>query len=188
MYQPQIESWEGDRLSGRAAVAYQADGATQATYGVVYMEATTEVEKADRLVFLDDLKITRASFPAEPEREEALGQTFRQFLTTSVPAIGLDRLEASLAVAQQQKLTGTPQLRNEPPNVVFTQTASMLIALDGPPQFGPVANTSLQRVLNTRVLLLKNAAGTCYLHLFDGFVSAPSLNDRKWTPTPATAS
>src|SRR5262245_49010492 len=32
MYQPQLESWENLLLRGRAAVAYQAEGATQATY------------------------------------------------------------------------------------------------------------------------------------------------------------
>ena len=45
------------------------------------------------------------------------------------------------------------------------------------PRYVPVkdADGSLWRVLNTRVLLLKDANGRHYLRLFDGYMEAPSL-------------
>jgi hypothetical protein len=56
-------------------------------------------------------------------------------------------------------------VQNEPPQFVFSQTAAVLVAIDGEPLWRPVENTPLMRVLNTRALILKDPAGRIYLHL-----------------------
>ena len=56
----------------------------------------------------------------------------------------------------------------------------MLVYVDGPPVWRPVPGTALECVINTRLLLLKDQSARYYLHLFDGYLQAPSL-DGPWT-------
>src|SRR5690606_33979442 len=71
-------------------------------------------------------------------------------------------------------------LRNEPPVIIFSTKPAMLILIDGPPAFRAVDGTDLERVVNTRALVLRDKAGRHYLHLFDGYVTAPGLGG-PWT-------
>ena len=45
MYQPQVESWVGNQLAFRAAIAAKPNLANQETYGVVWGSARTEVNR-----------------------------------------------------------------------------------------------------------------------------------------------
>ncbi len=51
----------------------------------------------------------------------------------------------------------------------------MLVLIDGQPAWRPVPDTSLQRVINTRPLVLKDDNGKHYLHVFDGWMTADAL-------------
>ncbi|MGA2090950.1 MAG: autotransporter, partial [Endomicrobiales bacterium] len=62
-----------------------------------------------------------------------------------------------------------------PPKILFSTEPSMLILVDGNPVFAPLKDTSLSRVINTQVLLLKDSTGKMYLHVFDGYMEAPGL-------------
>jgi hypothetical protein len=51
-----------------------------------------------------------------------------------------------------------------------------VVRIDGEPLWRPVENTSLERVINTSVLVLRDAkAGVVLIHVLDGWVGAPSL-------------
>src|SRR5258708_39895104 len=54
VYQPQIDAWPGNQLSGRYAMATRPAGTSSETYGVVFFTARTEIHKATRLVTLAD--------------------------------------------------------------------------------------------------------------------------------------
>jgi hypothetical protein len=45
VYQPQIESWTGNKLAARAAVAVRDTGATEPTFGVIWLSSRTDVDK-----------------------------------------------------------------------------------------------------------------------------------------------
>src|SRR5207245_9468623 len=61
VYQPQVESWVGTQLSGRAAVSVESKASPQPSYGVIWFSAHTEVDKTTRLVTLSDVQITKAT-------------------------------------------------------------------------------------------------------------------------------
>src|SRR5712671_480532 len=63
IYQPQIEKWEGTDFETRSAVAITAPGSNAPVYGVFWMKARAEVDKAARVVTLNDSVVTRANFP-----------------------------------------------------------------------------------------------------------------------------
>src|SRR5208283_3816612 len=52
--------------------------------------------------------------------------------------------------------------------------------IHGDPVWRPVPGTSFTRVLNTRVLVLQGSGGNVFVHVLDGFMTAPSLNG-PWT-------
>src|SRR4029077_6716242 len=90
------------------------------------------------------------------------------------------RLEADLAIVQKQEATSTVPIRNQPPAIVFSLQPAVLVYVYGEPRYGPVKDTRLSRLINTRVLLLRDDKGTYYLHLYNGYVQAPALNG-PWT-------
>ncbi|MFO1498965.1 MAG: autotransporter [Verrucomicrobiota bacterium] len=182
LYQPQLDSWDGQQLVAHAAVALQSAETPQPVFGVVSMAARTVVDKVQRVVQLHDLQLTSARFPAIPEKVEVILAQLRTSAPRQIEVISLDRLEASLALLQQERATPRLPLKNEPPAICFSESPALLITLDGVPVFQPLSGTGLQRVINTRVFLVRDASsGSYFLHFFDGYLTAPSLTG-PWTP------
>ena len=48
VYQPQVESWADNNLSGRAAVAVKRPNEKEPHYGVIELSARTEIDKSAR--------------------------------------------------------------------------------------------------------------------------------------------
>src|SRR6266849_9093818 len=67
IYQPQIEKWEGTDFETRSAVAITPVGSKTPMYGVFWMKARADVDKATRIVTLNDIQITKSKFPSVPE-------------------------------------------------------------------------------------------------------------------------
>ncbi|MCB4792123.1 MAG: hypothetical protein LHV68_09570 [Elusimicrobia bacterium] len=74
------------------------------------------------------------------------------------------------------KLFQQHELKNDPPNIIFSSVPSILVYIDGDPVFCPIKGTSLSRVVNTQVFLLKAKTGKYYLHVLDGYMEARDLN------------
>ncbi len=180
VYQPQVNRWDGNRLDFRAAVALQPSGAQQETYGVVFASARTHVDRAARTVVLDDLAIYRSDFPLLPDRGKAYAASLQARLAADVRTISLDRMEAALAAAGVKP----PPIvvDNTPPQVIVSNVPAILVPIDGAPVLKPVKDhPRLQRVVNTRALILKGGFDQAYyLHVYDGWLTAGSL-DGPWT-------
>ena len=95
--------------------------------------------------------------------------------------MSLDRLQAALSIQNALKLGKAVPVKNDPPTIIFTPRTGVLVSIDGEPAWRSVAGTSLERVINSRALiLLDDSSGKYYIHLFDGFVVAAALNG-PWT-------
>jgi hypothetical protein len=177
IYQPQLDAWDGFLLDARAAVSTQADGAKDPTYGIIFLHAETTVDREERVVHFEKLEVTKTRFPSLPD-PNAYRDRFQSFIPKYIQDMALDRLEASLAIVQAQ--SKPVDLKNEPPSIIFVTKPAMLVPVDGKPHWAPVGKDGLERVVNTRALLLRDSKGTHCLHLFDGYVTATSLNG-PWT-------
>jgi len=180
IYQPQLDRWEENFLEARTAVAFKRDGEEKAIYGVIWIQADTEVDKVNRLVTLSNLKLTRVEFPTAKEAQSSFLVLMQKYLGEHVQTVALDRLEAALAETDAAaRVKGYP-LRNDPPRIICSNVLALLVLVDGEPVFMPMEGTKLQRVINTRVLLVKDPAkGRFYLHLMEGWMEAPAL-DAAW--------
>jgi len=177
IFEPQCDSWNGHDFIGRSAVAVQVAGQPQPIYGTIGLSAITLVDKNAGTVQLADTKITSADFPAARAQTKAFLAALRVLPQQRVPALSLERVQGSLTLPP---IAHTQRLNNTPPIIITATRPAVLVSIDGPPVWRPVQGTSLQRAINTRVLLLQDASGRYYLHLFDGYLQANSLEDKDW--------
>ena len=74
IYQPELESFEGNELSGRAAVSITAEQTGgEPVFGVVWIDARVETDRDARTVTVLDIEVPTVRFPdSDPENEAAL--------------------------------------------------------------------------------------------------------------------
>ena len=175
MYQPQVNSWVGNQIDFRAALAIKPAGATSETFGVVFATARTQVDKVERTVVFQNLKVTKTDFPTLPNRGADYAAALQTSLAAQVRSMSLDRLQASLAAAGVKPVP--VQVQNDPPQVVVRYAPAILVPVDGAPVWKPVPdNSRFQRIINTRALILKGGlTDQLYLHVHNGWLTAGTI-------------
>ena len=187
IYQPQIDAWQGTKLTFHMAVALTHPGSAAEVFGVAFATARVSVDKAEQLATFDDFQVTGAKFPSQPDSASAYLTRLRALVPTSAKTISLPRLTASLAIAQNKSLTKTSAVKNSPPVIYFSTVPAMLVRIDGTPVVKPFLGTGLQRVINTNALLAFDGT-VYYLHVFDGWMQSTSLTGPfvvTWAPPAA---
>ena len=174
IYQPQVDDWDGATLQFRLAASVKANAEAPPVYGVVWGTTRTSVDKDARLVHLLDRKVTKAVFPSAADKQAAWLQVLDKEIQPAVKEIALDRLAAALEVAAADKLAAAVPVKNDPPRFLFSTQPAILVYVDGAPVYQPVKDTKLERVINTRVLLLRKGKDH-FVKVFDGWLAAESL-------------
>ena len=180
VYQPQLDSWDGVKLSFYAAFAVKEKPEANPQYGVVWGDGRTVVDKDARLVTFSDRQIRKVVVPGAPEKEKALLEVANKEVAPVTRTLALDRLAAMLEVAEADKTTRALTLKNDPPRIVVAHNPAILVYIDGEPVWRPVKETKLERVLNTRVLVVRQGKDRCFVRVFDGWMTAKSL-EGPWT-------
>ncbi len=178
IYQPQLESWNGNQLTARAAIAVTTQADTLPTFGVVNFSARTEVDKVNRTVYLNDFAVLSSNFPSAPAQAPGWLATLARALPTTSRAFALDRLEADLSITQAKQAVSAQPVENQPPRIFVSTVPAMLVLVEGAPSLQAMVN-NFQRVINTRALLVQRN-GTWYVHVFNGWMSAAALTG-PWT-------
>ena len=177
VYQPQISSWPGNQLDGRLVVAVRSAGSTNETYGVIFFQARTDIDKVNRLVTFEDFQITRADFPTQKGMQEQYRDLLLSFQKHAVKVIPLDHLETVFAASADITKAKVQAVKNDPPRIIYTTQPALLILVDGPPVLKEHTG-DYQRVINTRAILLldKNPLfQRYYLYADSQWFSAPAL-------------
>ena len=185
MYQPQVSSWVGNRIEFRAALAIHPKGAKGESFGVLFANARTQVDKVARTVVFEDMQITKSDFPTLPDRGAAYSATLQEAVARDVRTISLDRLTASLDLDGVKPPSVAVQ--NTPPKVVVSNSPALLVPIDGAPVMKAVPGYGrFQRVINTHALILQGGLGDkYYLHVLDGWMTADNIAG-PWTQANAT--
>ncbi len=179
-YQPQLDSWDGARFEGHAAVAIEKDKSTPPVYGVIWVASRTEVDKELRRVTFLDLNVQRANFPSDPENGERYMAAMQKVVLGRTRTIGLDRLEAAMA-EKSARGTSSKALKHDAPRIVFTDVPTLHVPIDGKPVMKPTGAPGFDRVLNTRQLIVSDTAPKqLYLRLYDGWMTSGAI-DGPWT-------
>src|SRR5262249_46016176 len=140
----------------------------------VWFQARTEVDKVNRLVTLDQARVSKVKFSAASDKEATLTALLEKRLPGTAKTVSLDRLEAALEPASE--LVKGIEVNNNPPNIIIRTKPSLQLLIDGKPRMVDVPNTKLQRVINTRsILLYENDKERFYLRVQDWWLQAKKL-------------
>ena len=170
VYEPQLDRWSGNKLEAYAAVAVKSQGQSDKSYGVIWFTARTEIDKVNRLVALDGVRLTRMCFPSLVDNGMEYLGAFQTSMSETIP---LDVLKTSLIVTKVDNQTKY-QLENEEPHIIFSTRAAFLILIDGDPVFRTV-DQNLQIVTNTSALIFFDRERQIYyVALMDGWLQAPA--------------
>jgi hypothetical protein len=183
LYQPQVSSWEGQKLmKAFAAVSYTPAGAKAPALGSLHIEADTEVSVPERLVSFSKYRILEANFPALPKEQLRAAVTD---VSESVPpkerVIGLDRVLAAIDKSQiiPKNVEG---VKADPPVIFFSQTPAVLVNLDGDPIWSPIKDNDLKFAVNTNWDLFQHEpTKTYYLRNDTAWLKATDLKGT-WGP------
>lgn len=181
IYQPQVDSWNENRIEARSAVILTRKDDPKEIFGIVSINARTEVDRESRLVSFEDIVIKDANFPSAASLQPALVTAVRDSVPNWPRTVSLDRLLADLQITQAEAKAESIRLKNDPPKIIFSKAPAVLILIDGEPVYHAVEGTRFTRVLNTPALLLfDSGAGTFYLDGGRWWMTATSLKG-PWT-------
>lgn len=175
IYQPEPESYSGNRLSSRAAVSVKTRSGTEPIFGAIWAEALLQTDKDNRTATLESLAITDAKFPGVEDSDQV--ERLRQTMETEIPkwklVISLDRL---LATLDQQGVTPSAELKNDPPEIIYATQPSALVLLDGDPIVSADPDLKMDKVQNSPNLIVKNPDDNKY-YLYGGkfWYTSPSV-------------
>ena len=164
IYQPQPETFEGNKLTARAAVAVTLNDKPEPVFGAIWVTAHIETDREARTGRILNVDVTGVRFPdATSEQSNRL----TDLLETEIPKweldISLDRLLTTLAMVDKEQ-DAAENLRNVPPRIVFSTEPAVLVFIDGEPELRTIENTKMMRVINTPYpIILETTSKSYYL-------------------------
>ena len=180
IYQPQPESYTDGRFTSRAAVSVAQPG-KDPVFGAIWANGFLEVDRDTRMGTITQLEVTDVRFPTVADTTRVA--EFKRFLSSEIPKhtqpISVDRVIASLESEQQQ----VPELKNDAPEIIYTNTSSVLVFIDGEPRFQAMENDAYERVVNTPFLIARiKDKSTLYLGTAQIWYTAKAI-EGPWTLT-----
>ncbi len=162
VYQPQLEDFNDDRLSARAAVSARKKEWKDPVFGAIWIDARVSVDRDTRMASIHNIKITDVKFPsASPEDVATIKDFMNEQLEGDVHTIAMDRLVAAMQLVEKQREQDA-NLGNDPPKIIYRSQPAVLVLLDGEPKLMPVPDSPLMRVVNTPFVMLYAPSDKAY--------------------------
>jgi hypothetical protein len=163
IYQPQIETLEGNKLRSRAAFSVTlAEGDTAPVFGVIWSDARVLTDRDERTVRIVDVDVTDVRFPNITEDQSA---KFKIFVESRIEerdwVISLDRVLASLAVVEDEQALAEG-LKTDPPVILYSDEPAVLIQIDGEPRYRSIEDDKLKKVVNTPYTIVRDPKKKTY--------------------------
>jgi len=164
VYQPQVDTLEGDVLYFRAAVSYKDDIGSNPVFGAAWFESRVEIDRETRRVHMLDLTVTDMRFP---EGSEHVHGELTEFIRLALPEwdldISLDSLLTSLE-ASEKEIAAAANLNTDPPLIIYRDHPALLVYIDGDPILREIENSDYQAVINTPYPLIYDGRRYYYLN------------------------
>ncbi len=188
VFAPQPETMNGDHFTSRSAVALQRAQDKQPLFGAIWGEGVMEVDRTSRLGKLTRFTVSDARFPNLTDAAELAA--IKQAISTELPVhcgpISIDWLVSAL----EEEKRSDNGFSNDPPEIIYTETPSALVFIDGAPRYETMSatmatdgdpvyatgSTSIQRVSNTPFLIVRPEGGDHYLYGSGLWFRAGSIN------------
>lgn len=162
VYQPQPEKLEGNLLTGRSAMSLEMEAHPEPIFGVFWFKARIDTDRDAGTANVHTIEITKVRWPESKEADE---QRFTQLIESNLAQSGFDISMASLSASltsADMEMKSLANLKNDPPEIIFKDTLSVLLMFDGKPRFEPIKNSGYQRAVNTPYLVAGDINNTHY--------------------------
>ncbi len=176
VYQPQLESFKDNRLTGRSAVSVQGKGEKSPLFGAVWLDGRVSIDREAGLVTVTSVEVTDVKAPEVPADGFAKFKKYlSEQLTQAQFVIPFTQLTAALD--ELGKTTGAdPGFSTTPPEIIFRTKPAVLLIMDGEPKTQPIEDGKLFQVVNTADVLVQISTGSPYfLWTDDGWIGADKL-------------
>ncbi len=153
IYQPQPDAFEGNKVSGRAAIAVKEKAADPLTFGAIFFDAKVLTDKATRTASLESLVINNAKITGLDDQAKV--EKLINLIETEVPKwnfeISIDELDATI----KKDHANAEVYNNDPPKIIYRESPTTLVILDGEPKVQKDKNLDAERVVNSPYLIFK---------------------------------
>lgn len=160
LYQPQVESFAGDKLESRAAIAVKTTDMDEMIFGAMWFESRLATDMETRMATLVRTEVTAAVFSGvEQERVDRLSRFLEQEIPTWDFEVSVDRLLASLpdGARHEEGLQGTP------PRIHHRTVPAVLVLIDGDPIVSELEGFDLEYVVNSAFFIVREGNSGYYL-------------------------
>ncbi len=164
IFQPQLQDFQGDIISARAAVAVTPANAQEPIFGAIWLESRVATDRVARTVQVLDVNVTKVLFPnsaAQSVSTQTLSDAVRQTILAQSITLSLDHLLASLEAIQKAQ-TAAADLQTTPPAIVFRDHPAVKVQYDGTAKLQQVENSNLMRVVNTPFFVALDPSSRTY--------------------------
>ena len=159
LYQPQPDSMRGDHLFTRSAVSLTVQPSETPVFGAVWADSRFSTDRESGLCSIYNVTILNVRFPGidtvDPAKVERFRKVLEEAITDKNLSFALDELKSTLAI-NQAEVSASANLKNDPPEIIFTKEYSVLLLFDGNPVFKEVEKAVLNRAVNTPFLVLED--------------------------------
>lgn len=179
VYEPQLDSLDGDTLLSRSAVSIERPGDQTPVFGAVETTAKLDID-GDR-ARIAELTVDRVRFPGMREDSEE-ARELAAALEREAPRWNLDFSMADLEGHLKEQAT-TEDLRNTPPKFIYVDQPAILISIDGEPRLRAVGTSGLERVVNTPFpVVYDRASKRYYFYGSSAWFATSDLTRGRWSP------
>ena len=155
VYQPQPESLQGNKLSGRAAFSAQAKSSDDLLFGVFWYNATISTNRDTRMSSLESILVKEIKLPGIEDTSKI--SLLKTFLEIEIPKSKINlSIEEITSTIEQDDILSSKDLKNEAPDIIYKTEATLLVLMDGEPKLEDDKNLQMKRIINTAFLIVQN--------------------------------
>jgi hypothetical protein len=153
VYQPQPESLDGTKLSGRGAVSVKHKDAKSPTFGAYWASSSIVVDRDSRIAVLKNIKVENLRF--SDELDSAIVVKISKMIEEEMPKWNLEISMDDLITTLETSAANTGKnYKNDAPEIIVTNTPSILVFIDGEPIMKKMENSDFQRIENTPFFII----------------------------------
>jgi len=166
VYEPQLETFRGSRLTTRAAVSLAREGAPEPVFGALWLDAVVSTDEDRRTVTPVVLKVRELRFPTLSADETArLRQDLGDEISRWNLTYSVDALLAELRLLEEQK-AAAETLKADVPRILFRSGPAVLLAIQGDPAWLTSDGSAFQRLENSSAFVVRDSgSGISYLQV-----------------------
>ena len=155
VYQPQVEEFTGNALSGRAAISVTSPATNNVpAFGAIWFEAKVDTDREARTAIIRSITVADVRFADATEaQKQNLATALEKQLESSHFTISVDQLLADLDADAAS--TERSDLKHAPPKIMLSTEPALLVLIDGEPVFREIEGSRYERVINSPFLIAR---------------------------------